>query len=551
MFISCVGVCVKAAGAVYQGKGFTAIGLYNSYADIYSALPESLMGTHAIHTEYDYRNKQNHGETHSIDTYLITDNSSVDSILAITKAKGIRLKDNFYSSMSQAEQEELLKKYNINSLVLKDLRGTDRLFALQSNIAEDIDGFAESPPELTRPSFITYVPEIIPETKIRYVVPKKSGQYLQPGKSDFIPSCLFGGNQDFVKPKSACIVSFVPMSKDAYFDSNKGVFVGYYDLKTGDCRYCYAGHHHLNGAVKDVFTIIPERQQKEMREGTFKDFNKNIYGRKVAVLRLGKRTETGARIFRPQLLTTIDSCIEVGTDLVMPTKLLEYDPDVVKGLLKMKQIDLDGSLLFSISNRDKLERGAIAYGRSNEARLETAIEYGMAGVNSNIYMMMEVTRYPMSEHLKTINRALKAGLGVQILGARVTRKDVAGDLTGRTWEELQGKLRMSIPSKNMYGEVEPAKMIGAYTMTPNTELHPATVHPEILKMIADNNGQVRMCNHNSCNTYCGGCFIGKGNIHKTVEVKREKAATSSTRTKKKDTSQRRLGFDFGESGTGE
>jgi len=535
---------MKAAGAVYQGEGFTAIALYNSYSDIYSALPDSLTGTHAMHVEFDFRNKQNQNKNHSADIYLLKNTSSIDDIIHVASAKGIRLKNLFYTpNMSLIEQEKLSREYNLSSIIIKDLQNTKKLSDLQTMMIRDIDEFAEYPAKISRQTTTKYVREIIPETKINFVVPD---QYLQPGKSDFIPNCIFGGNQDFVKPKSACIVSFVPLSKNAHFDSNRGVLVGYYDLKTGDCWYCYAGHHHLNASVKDVYEIVPEVQQNEMRYGAFKDFNGNIVGKKVKTLRLGKRTETGAQIFRPQLLTTIDSCIEVGSNLVMPTKLLEYDPDVVKGLLKMKEKNLDGSLLLSMSNLDHLERGAIAYGRSNKARLETAIEYGMAGVNSSIYMMMDVVHDPRKEHLKTINRALKAGLTVQILGARITRKDIAGDITGRTWEELQGKFRMSNPSKDMYGVMAPTKTIGGYKMTGNTTLNPEVVNPKILKLVDDNNGNVRMCNHNSCNTYCGSCFIAKGNIHKTHERKPKDVATHFADNKKKDKSQIKLDFNFGE-----
>ena len=88
---------MKVPGAVYQADGSTSVALYNSYPDIYSALPPRLEGKHEMHIKYAFSNQHS-----SIDIYKIAP-SSVDYI-----KNNIRLKNIF--NINDIDLKTILKR---------------------------------------------------------------------------------------------------------------------------------------------------------------------------------------------------------------------------------------------------------------------------------------------------------------------------------------------------------------------------------------------------------------------------------------------------------
>jgi len=495
---------VKVAGSIYNGKDFTAIALYNSYPDIYSALPPGLSGRHEKHVKYSFNNKQS-----SLDIYSI-EPSSVDRIKGVINLK------NIFNTHKKIDIEGITARQNIRIESREELRDTQKFKDLQQMSVRDIGEFCREPaskPNTENP--IIYVPKIVPITAVRYVNVKKP---VTSGKSDYV-DCKLEANVDFEMAKGECVSAFPPMtglidSETPTFTGDK--FIGFYHDKSGDCGYCYAAHHHLDPYPKTFVNIDPEQLYDILMHGNFTNYDDELFGKHVDVLRLGKRTEAGATYHRKQLVDLIEICIRAGTNIVIPTKYLEFDPQIVDLCYKAKANDVKIMILHSITHLDDLERGPLLHGCDNKFRIEQNRLYAEAGVDASLYLMTELVYDTRQEHLDTIQYALDQGLTLQLLGARITKKNVAERITGRTWEQLKGKLRME-----PYMHDGQMRMIqcGGYDLTGNTQLSPQVISPELLKLVDKNQGQVRLCHHTKAKEYCGACFLSKGFIKNFKEKK--------------------------------
>jgi hypothetical protein len=308
---------------------------------------------------------------------------------------------------------------------------------------------------------------------------------------------MLEANLDF---SYGCITGFVP-GENASFCGD--VFQGFYRDKLAECNYCYALDKHKT-YPKTFVKIDKKKLYDELLHGNFEDFNNNKVGKKVNILRLGKRTEAGAVYNRTQLVETLETCIDAKTKVILPTKFLEYDPELSK-LLKASHTQV----LYSIGF-DDLESGAYAHFRNNAWRVEQAKLYEYNGVDASIYPMLDLTSEIGYMDRLLISDALAQGLSVQLLGARIPNKDLAVRITGRTWENL----KQHHTQQTITGEAR-----GGYVLTGNTSLTPEIMHPDILKMVGNNNGNIRLCHHNSRTTWCGACFACDGFIKDTVDPK--------------------------------
>ncbi|MGV8171060.1 MAG: hypothetical protein ACP5OA_00015 [Candidatus Woesearchaeota archaeon] len=463
---------MRVAASVYNCESHKALAIYNEYPDIYSALPKPMAGNHLMHVEYSYSNKRA-----SFDVYLLK--GKID-------ATNLNIKKNFSSrNHEDLKSEEVFQDHNVVIESKKGIRFSELERNLHHLIALDIHTFCRKNANEKCYSGVRCFDSIVPFTNVRYIEPKF---LLKPGKSEFVPSCLLQANLYFSK---GCITGFVP-SEGAFFRDK--VFQGFYHDKLAECDYCYALDKH--DVYPKTFVKINKKKLREELEGKFEDFNNNIVGQKVKILRLGKRTEAGAVYNSPQLIDSLETCIDANIEgIIFPTKFLEYDSELAK-LLKRSNTQLLYSMGF-----DNLEHGAYFHNMSNAQRLENAIKYHEAGVKSAPYLMLDLTSSLSIGDKGLIDKVLNHGMSIQLLGARVPKKDLAVRMTGRSWENL----KQHPDQHTMNGE-----RVGGYILTGNTTLTPEKIHPEILRLISDNNGRVRLCHHNTHTTWCGACFMREG-----------------------------------------
>lgn len=333
------------------------------------------------------------------------------------------------------------------------------------------------PPHVHERSLVEYVPEIVSEAAVK----QSSHANLDiMGKQDFYPECILDVNLDFAKWCQSSITSDGKLKP------------------SGSCIYCYASYKH--SGYPNVFKVDSKRlagQIREAREAREKQ------GLQTRYLRLGKRTEAGADIFREQLTATLEVCIETEMSVVMPTKFLKFDKTLAQLFKKT-----DSSVLFSIGNNE-LEEGACMHGRTNEYRFEQCEKYLEAGVRAMPYVLVDAVRENgggwFSENLQ---KAL-AFPQVQIIPIRLRYIDTTTKILG-SWHGVVGE-----QEEDMLGHE-----IGGYeVMKDSTRLHKA-LHPSLAKLVQDNNQKVRMCSHNHSSTWCGKCFVSgeKGCIVPTENI---------------------------------
>jgi len=489
-------------GAIYRGRDSIAAAIYGSYGDIYSALPKPMTGKHVMHVSYGFENRRQ-----SVDIYSVKDVDYISKRIFSSK----RVVNEF--SISK-DISNVISRQNVCFEILEDIKGTSVEKWLKDSVVRDIELYCKKPAKVSGQSLPDkYVTEIIPVTFAKYSAPK---ELLTSGKADFV-ECMLEANLDFATRDAKCITSFVPSTGNYSFDGEK--FTGLFEDIYSECLYCYAWHQHKRSFPKSLITFEKKQLVDELVNGRFKGFSGEYYGKKVKILRFGKRTETGSISTRPQFVTALEACIEAGTIPIIPTKFLEFDSLLVD-LLKHSK----AKLLYS-EGLDDLESGALKYGFDNDWRLEQAIKYRQAGVDSSIYLALDMVHtniltgnHPREQHI--LEMAKKFNMPVQLLGMRIPNKNLAIPMTGKSWNQLIGIETY----RGMHGET-----FGGYVFTGNTTLTPNVVNPEIEQMVGSNHGNIRACHHDKNTTLCGSCFAHKGFKIKTKEYEFERIK----RTKRK------------------
>ncbi len=486
-------------GGIYHGKderGYLAI--YNFQHDVYIKPPSSFGNIqHLDHFSYKRGNKKGGGDIFLINE--IPDNPEVkinkeirligDRVHIDEKKPTFKLKTYY--------QPELLKKvpemYDIQHHMINLPEEIEREVIIMSN-ADIVYFCGDNIAKAHRGSKIERVEKLIPKTEVRYIKPEKM---LTGGKQWFIPSCKLQANIDFGK---GCISGWIPI-EGASFDGK--FFTNYLSSPNGECEYCYAKRIHKS-FPKTIYEFDKQRLIEELSGKCRLNFGdwKLELGKPVDILRFGKRTETGAPFTRKQFTETLEAMIETGTKGVITTKYLEYNREIAERLKKTKSV-----VLYSIGDFDEFEKGAGMHGCNNEFRLEQAVKYHEAGVNSLLYLHIIGHKPPGKRETEFLEFAEKHKIKVQILPMRFPNKDLTERMTGQTWEYLKGGSRRNqnqsmLPGLDDYGSyVFREKMLCL-----------EKIHSSWLEMISDNNGRIRMCHHTLENTYCGGCFQTKGEI---------------------------------------
>ena len=496
---------MKTTGVIYNGTDWRAVVFYNAYADIYKKPSHVADLEHIAHISYGFESR-----TRSMDVFLIE-----GSLQNVNIKKSVR--DFEHPGWPDFRN-------NINYQIVSDIAGTGLEWELMSLARTDIAKFCNKPAKVQGQTSVIHQKEIIPVTKIGYIHPKR---LLQDGKQDFVPYCLLTANLDL---SLGCTAGWIP-SPGAYFDDK--YFVNFFQDIIAECEYCYALYQHKTFAK----SIVDVDTDQLLFELTHWSKEKPV----VDVLRMGKRTEAGSIYTRKGLVDVLKTCVMTGTQVVFPTKFLEYDPAVAELFKKTKSI-----VLYSIG-WDEVENGPVTQGFNNAFRLEQAAKYREAGVKTAIYLLIDATQPAGKRENDVMEFARRYKIPIQFLPLRVFSRDLATKIMDSGWEGLKS----SVDQLDIFEQTS-----GGYTLTGNGLLtaeyinpfwrglidpdalpdNQAIVQPSVgtAQASADgiassnnkssfhktlpNNGVLRMCHHNSQDTFCGSCFLKPGAIQPTVHV---------------------------------
>ncbi len=496
-------------GGIYHGKNNRRyLSIYNFQQDIYIKPPDSFGDIqHISHFSYKRGGKKGGGDVFLINEIPDKPEVSINKEIKLIENR-VQIGEKEYNQSGLLEI--VPKRYDIQHQILALPREIREEVIAMSNA--DIAYFCgDEIAKKHRGSKIEILETIIPKTEAKYIKPEKM---LTGGKQEFVPSCKLQANIDFGQ---GCISGWIPI-KDASFDGK--FFTGYLSSPNSECTYCYARDKHRCFS-KTIYEFDKQRLIEELKGECRLDFGdwETKLGRPVDILRFGKRTETGAPFTRRQLIGTLEAMIETRTRGIIPTKYLEYNKETEKLLKKTNSV-----VLYSVGDFDEFEKGACTHGCNNGFRLEQAVKYHEAGVNSLLYLHIIGHKPPGKRENEILKIAKKHNMNIQLLPMRFPNRDLTKRMTGQTWNHLKGG------SKRAWNQfILPAHGdFGSYVFRENM-LCLEKVHSSWLEMMGNNNGKIRMCHHTLENTYCGGCFQAKGEISDPPSQNMKKIYTRSKR----------------------
>ncbi len=293
------------------------------------------------------------------------------------------------------------------------------------------------------------------------------------GKQDFVEDCLLDINLDFAK---WCVADITPDGKLAPWNT---------------CSYCYAGHRH-NG-----YPEFWKAEREDIAEQIILAGEERAkLGKLTRYLRLGKNTEAGAPIFRENLINTLEACLDTGIKVIMPTKFLEYDP-IVAELFKKT----DSTMLVSLGS-DELERGTLLYGRGQEARIESGVQYHEEGVRVAGFQIVDPTLEGGGELFReNLKRAIALLPRVQILPLRLRHQEKAKRMYDG-WHSIvdDGHEGLFADEDRAYEKGRDGTRL-AISLTGVQDL--------LGKQVGENGKEteVGLCHHSSCISGCSKCFM--------------------------------------------
>lgn len=180
------------------------------------------------------------------------------------------------------------------------------------------------------------------------------------------------------------------------------------------CTYCYAGYLHKNHVTG-----------KTVNE---KEWKKHVDKMTVDVMRIGKNLEPGHPKYRDTLYTVMRLNNKHKLKTILITKMLEFDPEMVKLLLDQKS-----TVHFSMGN-EHMEKGAVLNGCNNAWRLATARKYAEEGVITYLRIVEDITR-PMRPEVK---KWCMSELPILITPLRYNSKKVLGEYNpDADWDTLK------------------------------------------------------------------------------------------------------------------
>jgi hypothetical protein len=458
--------------SLYAGKeGRTYLAIYTFFHDIYRAAPPSANDSlHVAHVDYSYDHYRR-----GIDVYEL--NSPVP--FGDIQVKRV---------ISHVDRERLAnadQRFNVKYEIAGSHPHKKEFLDL---IRQDIVDFCKKEAKRKTETWIKEVEKITPKVEFRTIHPKF---LLMGGKQEYVPSCILEANLDL---SYGCIA---------------GMVNGYLDVYA-ECEECYAIYNHKTFS-KYLVGFDKEQLREELRGGCKLNGGKgDELGRKVSILRHGKRTESGSKVTLEQLMIALETCAEEGVRSVMPTRYLKFDKEVARLFIESKSV-LQPSIAY-----DQTARGACSYGCDNEFRIEQAIKFHEAGVQTVPYLMIDLPHPPTERDMYILKEAEKRNMPVQLLPVRIPSKRVAKIVTGMSWEDL--KKDMHSRQFKIKGVREEGIQLGGGYKSKDGKLVAQEKDSFWKNLVGNNTGRVRMCHHDDKETYCGGCFVRKGFITKTQPI---------------------------------
>ena len=492
---------MKFPGRVYEGEKATYLAVYNHSPDICVATPPSLRGMskRVAHVAYSEG-----GRRSGIDLFEV--NIRPDELVI----PELDLTNQISRTRPPQELEQTRNKQDVR---VELVRGT-----LQEPIdfvLEDIAAYCKSPAKNPQGARQILAESIIPKTEAKWVKYSDRG-ILTPGKPEFVSVCGLEANIDFSK---GCVAGWIPQ-EGATFDSH--TFKNFFLDPFSECDYCYASPKHKT-FPKTIFHLDRDRLKAELLGDACLEYGSDKkYGKRIKVLRFGKRTEAASQLTRQPLIHTLEACLETGTKTVLPTKFLKFNRTVADLLRRT-----DSVVLYSIGN-DEDEPGACAYGCDNEWRLSQAISYKVAAVNTALYLLMNPHAPPQKRDIKVLDKAKSLGMSVQLLPERFTSKCRMKKVTGFEWDFLkehphhqlrENKNKIVQQTEALY-DFEGQEYMGSYYVASGVAI-PQAIHSSWTKIIGNNKGRIRMCHHNKKTVWCGSCFLKPGLIGKMEHKERK------------------------------
>ena len=340
---------------------------------------------------------------------------------------------------------------------------------------------------------------------------------------DLLNICKCWYNVDF---SDGCI-SQVPVellrevvnNNGKYLDGNFDIYDRKGILKNQKCGYCYGTS--VNGG--NVFPKI-------VNENTVKSFERY----KPKEVRVGKFCESGHPYYYKTLIDFLGLCKEFGTKIIFTNKTLPFGIEGAKETLEYsenknpiifdiaKKVNMfngedlaeeikmaDMSLLYSLGN-DRLEKGLVSQGFTNEWRIKQALAYHNQGVNVSLTIMCDVTQSIEDNEKKgyVIKSALSSrnkGINVRLLPLRPNTKRVAELTTGQSLKDITFSFQ---PVLSCCEESFNYPVVGGFEQRPffkhRTKRLARFFHPDFQKLVGEGIG---VCGTIGEKEYCDSCNL--------------------------------------------
>jgi len=460
-----------------QREGIRILGMYSKNKGVYFATPDNCK--HMAHATWLNPGASKYSHCSNIDYFLVdgrVDNRLIekyrkDNAPVVVHDKGI-----------PNEMKDVERVYSTQLKVAEEFRYFREAIVEVMNRDIYYHTLGRALPKVFREGSEIYVNRLDSEAKISAL---REAKLDVDGKQTFYPECILDLNLDFA---GWCVAGIDKEGKLAPWNS---------------CSYCYAAYKHsgypniFSADRKNLASQIKEARAQRAEEGLFTRF-----------LRLGKRTEVGADIFRSQLVETLGACFDEHIPAVFPTKHLSFNEEIAEMLKKT-----NSTLLYSIGH-DTLEKGAVIRGCTNEWRFEQAKKYLEKGVRVAPYVLVDPAEENGGKLFSGNLAKAKEFPQVQVIPVRSRYVDLGAKVLGRGFRECVGEQGV-----NLFGE-----QVGGYEVSPDRTRLGVDIHSSISSLVADNTGNIGMCHHNSFCTWCRKCFVPgeKGVIVSTKEVRVEK-----------------------------
>jgi len=208
-----------------------------------------------------------------------------------------------------------------------------------------------------------------------------------------------------------------------------------------------------------------------------------------------------------------------------------------------------GNQRFSIQ-RKYLVSDSVAYGCTNEWKMEQAAKYREAGVNTSFYMLRVEPRAYTDTEKNMLKFALDHKINVQLLPMDFSSRKLAEKIAGVQWEVLKKSYGTHKNKEELFEHKSDLvkTMQGTYYSRGNGDIAPEVLSEETKSLVGNNKGHVRLCYYNSKEEDCGSCFLRQGKIadvkEKEITYRRKNALLNMRTMGRKNRGQ--ITMNFGE-----